>query len=348
MPANADDRTSEPDDLAKWGLHCFCLGARRTPQAIVAMDDNGRILYHARHGISRSALNAVGISPLESQIALLRNYGLLTTKGDWFVTSFPVLGSAETGMLRPRLRDLAEAIVPSIAADVSCIGDHLRSQQLAHCIYGVIFGYVIDGLLWDLLKAVGALPTTKLSVARPYWNGAFWAIHPPRVGVAGTNEVAGQKAALTLVWTESTLEALSGLARSPALRPALDAIAGHSASGDPVVAEGGVEWHLTDGDGQPLIPIIRQRAGDPIHDHGLRIVEPIAALLCGDLVDQVLNSIKGVTGKTALLVLAHEFIWDLMSALEDAEILSRPPVLDDPQATPDALRAQIFVRIDED
>jgi hypothetical protein len=348
MPSIADDHTAEPDDLSKWGLHCFCLGARSTPHRIVAMDDNGRILYHARHGINRTEMSARGIAPLDSQIALLSRYGLLTEKDDRFVTSFPVLGSAETGALRPRLRELADALVPSIASDVSTIGSYLSSQRLAHCAYAVIFGYVIDGLLWELLKAAGVLPATELSVERPYWNGAFWTIHPPRAGVAGTNEVSGKKATLTMVWTRPTLGALNALAGSRSLRSALDAIAGGGTFGEPIVAEDGVEWRFTDDSGEPVIPVIRRRTGDPIHDHGLRIAEPVASMLCDDLVDQFVGSIGGANREATLLVVAHELIWDLMDALQAAGILGRPRVLDDPRATPQALSAQIFVRIDEE
>ncbi|WP_125795948.1 hypothetical protein [Amycolatopsis sp. WAC 01376] len=51
-----DDFGDDPDDLAKWGLHCFCLGARSTPHHIVRMDDNGRLLFRARLGVSRTEL----------------------------------------------------------------------------------------------------------------------------------------------------------------------------------------------------------------------------------------------------------------------------------------------------
>jgi hypothetical protein len=71
-----------PDDLAAWSLHCFCITARRTPHAIVRLDRNGRLLHAARHGISRGALREQGLLLADSQLVLLRDFGLVETDGE--------------------------------------------------------------------------------------------------------------------------------------------------------------------------------------------------------------------------------------------------------------------------
>ncbi|QFU92075.1 hypothetical protein [Amycolatopsis sp. YIM 10] len=317
------------DDLSKWGLYCFCLGARSTPHHVVEMDDNGRVLFHAREGTTRAELREHGIEPLESQLALLRAYGLLTVEGDRLTTAFPVLGPAEMESLRARVKPLAEKIVPEILADVSAIVDSLASA------YGVLFGYVIDGLLWDRFRAVAALPGTELTLDRPYWNGAFWASYPPRAGATGTNEVAGAGAALTMVWTDPTVRALNRLADAPALRSALDR--GELPLG-PVTTSAGEEWRLTGDDGEPAIPVIRRE--DPVHEHGSRVADAIASALLREL-----PAFGPQWGEATLLIVAHELIWDLMAMLEAAGVVDRPVTFDDPAATPDALRAHLFVTV---
>ncbi|MFK0250635.1 hypothetical protein ACIQUM_38575 [Amycolatopsis azurea] len=317
-----DDFVDDPDDLAKWGLHCFCLGARSTPHHIVKMDDNGRLLFRARHGVSRVELREQGADPLDSQIALLRAYDLVSVEGDRLTTTFPVLGSEETAALRARMAGLAEAIVPAIEAEVSTLAGVLADQGLAQCAYGVFFGYVIDGLVWDRLREEGLLPVTELSVERPYWNGAFWAVYPPRAGAMGTNEVVEAGAGLTMVWTDPTVNALNRLVGDPALRSALRAVPPGELPRDSL---------LSDDRGRPGIPIITRQ--DPIHEIGLRIAANVVSALLRDLPE------------AGVVVAAHELIWNLMDAVEATGVVRRPSSFDDPEATPDSLRVQMFVSL---
>jgi hypothetical protein len=81
-----------PADFAGWGLHCFCPGATRTPQAIVRMDDDGRLLWRAAAGARRGALGGC-----DSQIALLEAFRLLARDGEDWRPTFP---SVAAGPLR--------------------------------------------------------------------------------------------------------------------------------------------------------------------------------------------------------------------------------------------------------
>ncbi|WP_340682023.1 hypothetical protein LCL61_25300 [Amycolatopsis coloradensis] len=329
-----DHLDDDPDDLAKWGLHCFCLGARSTPHHVVKMDDNGRLLFRARLGVSRTELRHQGIDPLDSQIALLRAYHLIAVEGDRLVTTFPVLGSQETAALRARMAGLADVIAPEIAADVSAFSDVLAGRGLAHCVYGVLFGYVIDGLVWDCLRSDGLLPAGELSVERPYWNGAFWAVYPPREGAMGTNEIKEAGVGLTMVWTDPTVESLNRLVESPALRPALRAVGRGDLPRATFMAGEGHTWTLTVDGAWPTIPLIRRRESDPVHAIGLRIAAKVVSVLLRDML------------KPGVVVAAHELIWNLMEALEAAGIIRRPAVFGGSQATPGALAAQMFLVVD--
>lgn len=212
-------------------------------------------------------------------------------------------------------------------ADVSAFTDVLAGRELAHRAYAVLFGYVIDGLVWDALRSAGLLPEGELSVERPYWNGAFWAVYPPRDGAMGTNEVKEPGAGVTMVWTDPTVRALNRLAGSPALRPALRAAGRDEA----LVAGSGYSWTFVGDGGRPMIPIIRRQESDPVHAIGLRIAAKVVSALLRD-----------VPG-SGVVVAAHELIWSLMDALEAAGIVRRPAVFGDARATPDALGAQMFL-----
>ena len=95
---------SGPADLARWGLHCYCPTARRTPHALIAEGTNGRPLYVARHGVDRRGLRAAGLAPSDEQLAMLVEFGLLRVRDGQFRTAFPVLDHADTTLLRRGLR----------------------------------------------------------------------------------------------------------------------------------------------------------------------------------------------------------------------------------------------------
>ncbi|MFL1428542.1 MULTISPECIES: hypothetical protein [unclassified Nocardiopsis] len=307
-----------PADLARWGLHAFALGARSTPHAVVAMDDNGVLLHHARGGTTLAELRARGVTPSQSRLELLRLYGLITTDGDRVTTAFPVVGPEALAPLRPRIRRLAADSLPGIGGEVAAIAAELRRRGHTGHDYTVVFGHAVDGLLWDRLRARGLAPSTELSIERPYWNGAFWAIHPPNEGGAGVNELPGAAATLVMVWTRDTAPALRKLSGSAAVRRLLE---------DPAAQTG--------------IPVLA--AGDALHHHALDIAETIARTI--ERAGELRAAIPDTDRHQGALILAHEFIWALMEELVAAGHLEPPAALRGREPTPRALNEQVFLRL---
>jgi hypothetical protein len=312
-----------PADLARWGLHAFALGARSTPHSVVAMDDNGALLYHARQGITLGQLEARGITASQSQLALLQAYGLVTLDGDRVTTAFPVVGPEVLDALRPRIRQLAADLVPQISSAVDAISAELRRRGHAGHDYTVVFGHAVDGLLWDRLRAHGLAPTTELSIERPYWNGAFWAIYPPITVAAGVNERSGTEATLVMVWTDTTSRALWDLARSEA---------GQTLTGDPTA--------------QTEIPVLAADESDALHRHSMSIADTIARILRSDPQAQaLLDAIPDANSHESTLILAHELIWEIMEALVAAGHLRPPPGMRDQDPTGQSLSEQLLLRL---
>lgn len=313
-----------PADLARWSLHAFALGARSTPHSVVAMDDNGALLYHARQGITLGQLEARGVSASQSQLALLQAYSLVTIDGDRVTTAFPAIGPEVLDPLRPRIRQLAADLVPRISTAVAAISTELRRRGHAGHDYTVVFGYAVDGLLWDRLRARGLAPTTELSIERPYWNGAFWAVYPPITGSAGVNEHAGTEATLVMVWTDPTSRALWDLARSEA---------GLALTNDPTA--------------QTDIPVLAASESDALHRHSMSIADTIAKTLRSDRQSQaLLEAIPDADRHASVLIVAHELIWAIMEALVAAEQLQPPPGMrSQTPATSTALTEQLLLRL---
>ena len=110
--------------------------------------------------------------------------------------------------LRAHLRELAIPLVDAIENPSRLIGAELDRMGLGQSDYALVFGYGLDLLLWEPLKSQHH-SATRLTPERPWWNGAFWAIYPPREGSSGTNFLdCGEGVTLVMVWSDETAKGL--------------------------------------------------------------------------------------------------------------------------------------------
>jgi hypothetical protein len=279
-----------PEDLALWGLHGFCLGARVPPTRVIRMDDNGRLLWRAQHGASRAELGGT-----DSQIALLAAFGLIEDRGgDWHST-VPLL---EMASLRARMAGLAQDLAGPVAAGLAGLTDLLSARGCAASAPAVLFGHGLDGRLWDVLRGRGLLPDTTLTLDHPFWRGAVWAVWPPVPKAAGLNVLApaGAPLRLCMVWTEATLAGLRALAAQQATGQAL--LAG---AAEVLVLPGGRVPVLRAGDAADIIALdLAHQIADRFLDAETSMAAQLPAEMAADL---------------RRVALGHELIWQLAGRL---------------------------------
>jgi hypothetical protein len=281
----------------------------------------------------------------ESQMVLLRDFDLLRQNGDSYKTSFPVLGPEEMSALRLRLRQVAIAIAPSLKGPVERIKITLDNEGLCESHYAIVFGYALDGLLWDRLRKNGLFVDTTPDIDHPYWKGAFWAIYPERTGVPGTNQVSQGEAALNLTWTDRVAKSLQALESAPGVPEFLTKVGDGSVPQRPLKTSSGADWMLSRG-GKLAIPLVRSRSDDPLYGPSLAIADTVMEAFQKDAEGQaVLASMQGATRSEALLIVTHELIWDIMESLVAKGEVKRPAVLDEAAITPGNLLPLLFVTV---
>lgn len=258
------------------------------------MDGNGRLLWLARDGAARGNL-----SGSDSQLTLLEAFGLIARCGDhWHSTVTMVLAAP----LRDRLPGLAAPLLPGLVAAQRAIVEELAPHGLAGHAPAVMFGHLLDGWFWDVLRSRGLLPPDALDLAHPFWRGAFWAVWPPAAGSAGLNMVQGGQAALCMVWADVTVADLRRLAADPATLAVLD----HPPPGPLAQLPTGPAPMIRPGD--PLDRRARQAAG-ALADAALPVMDDLAPLLP-----------SGIAPDIARVILGHELIWHLAARLLPAPI----------------------------
>lgn len=306
-----------PGDLSHWGLYCYC-EAHTTPHRIVRADDNGRILWAARDGVTLTSLRAQGLSVTESQLLLLRTYGLLEQNGERLTTTFAVIGPDVVIPLRQRVRRMASQLLPEIAPLVATIGSRLTHGDHGGQLYAVVFGYALDGLLWEELGRRKALPVTSLDLDHPLWHGAFWAMYPERSGAPGTNDMAYQGKTLLWVWTDHTLAATQSL-----LHPA-----------------GGATAPIPDDQ-----LVINDTEGDAVHDSAQGMAVATADRLMDSAEGRALLAfIPNVSHEQAVLIVGHELVWELTEDLVSHKLVTRPAVFDAAAPSAADLQQLMFLR----
>lgn len=310
-----------PPDLAEWSLHCFCLGARSTPHAIVRADGSGRMLLAATEAVTLEQLRSEGLAPTESQLRLLEVYGLIERTDGTIRTTFPILGPACTLGLRGELEAVAAGNRTALAVGAGEILAALRIEGLAGSAFALVFGHALDGQFWNSLRQRGMLPSTTLSIEYPFWRGSFWASYPLRSFAAGTNELRVERATLTMVWTEATSEALAAMARSKATRGWLESIAGTAAQ---------APSHMRRPGGRSPIPLLR--AGERTR---LSQACEALAMTAADLVPDgsscrrlLLASGVKADERTAAVIIAHELIWAIAEEMMSAGVFALPAAED--------------------
>lgn len=310
--------------LADWDLICFCNSRVSTPHFVVRMDSNGAILYAARISITREQLTRAGVPATSTAIQLLRDWGLLTQRGDTLRTAFPVLGGDRITQLRTDLRAAASAMLPRLRPSVDSITAALVARGTPQAAYAVVFSYVLDHLVWERFGDAAAVPS-QIDVEHPFWNGAFWAVNPKRVNAPGTNSYPIDSTSVLVTWTDSTLDLLRPL-QAPATVTALARAARAPNAAD--IPESLRPYALFNRDGAPGFAVVRTS-----EDHALMHA---SQSLATQVADGVRAWLRGVSmgsrldtadPRLALLVTYHEFMWELLDALEASGAVTKPPIL---------------------
>jgi hypothetical protein len=94
------------------------------------------------------------------------------------------------------------------------------------------------------------------------------------------------------------------------------------------------------------VPIVRAQRDDPLH----RLASRIAAIVARFLLDQarrhvLLDLLPGVAEEVAMVIAAHELIWDLMARCVANGVVPEPSAFGAGSPTAEQLRSLIFIKV---
>jgi hypothetical protein len=324
----AEEVAPPPPDLAQWELICLCTASLFTPHPIVALGNNGEILYQARSGLTRAELKGRGVACSDRQLKVLEACGLVELQGDQVRTSIPVLGPADMLKLRGALKRQVRDQGPPVKAGIQELIDLLSRQGYADQAYAIVFSYLLDGKVWDRFKAQGLMPAMAITPEHPFWDGTFYAVYPVRAHAPGTNVTSKGAWSVAMTWTKPVLDASDAVGFSGSLDPLVEALA---AKGDLAAspAAGGMRAQgLLDPNSRIAIPVIRERDDDPIYAK----TQAIATLIAKDVLATLraphfMDMVKTNDPGKALVITYHEYLWEILNYLDEEKVLQAPAIL---------------------
>lgn len=341
VPALAQE---PPTDLRNWELICYCSGRLKGPDEIVREDNNGRILFAARQGTTRTRLKGEGIPFTESQIELLKDWRLLAEQRDQLKTQMPVLGPGEMTRLRALLHAQAVELGRTLQPDFRKLVTVLTQRGYANNAYSIVFSYLLDNLVWDDFDQRHLLPSMEITADKPFWSGTLWAIYPRR-DAPGTNSKSHGGWDLYVMWTRSVQPLLAPLNDSSLVESLLNDFETRGSVSDPATRSPLMALGILTAGGKPAVPIIREVADDSIYSESRAISRKVSDAMLRVSQSSGISGMIGTNDSGVALTIAyHEFMWELLDYLEQTGVIFPPAILSAKmQSDPREIHDLVFV-----
>lgn len=286
------------------------------------MDHNGTLLGAAADWITIESLGEIGVDTSPMQLRLLEDYDLIERRDNRIRRTFPALDTHSLQPLRRQLSDHAVETLVSSRSSIDSLAECLDDTGHRPFLWSIVFGYVLDGLVWDHLRGLDVLPPVDLSIEHPYWRGALWMLETSYPGSAGTNFVAADGAILVLCWTDAVSARIHELMDKPGL-PAL--VSALPDTQDRPTEAGAAPDGLLDRHGRPAFPVVQP--GDELDTIGRRLAEHTALDILAHALPRTERCYPDIDPPTRVVIAAHEYMWALTDALTGADIIQPPPAL---------------------
>lgn len=309
--------------FSEWESIAFCSCTRYHPFKYICADNNWEIIQALKVPNTKLYLDSVGIKNTDSQLMLLQIEGLIgREKGDKWVTTIPLLDSLQTIDARLLSQKIAAELYPQIKDDCSALIRHLAGKNMEESAFTVLFSYILDGRVWDLL---GSFKDVKSSAT---WDGECWALYSPRKYSCGTNTYDD---CISVCWTDEEPAFINEeLNVNSFIKPLIEDYKkyGKITTGNlHVKAE---TLGIVDENGMLLIPVIDSKnEADSINIISSQITQTISRHFAKTDIILVFQDKFGIGAgreKLASTMLYHEVMWDLMDLILDDKIVNYPLV----------------------
>lgn len=309
-----------------YDYNCYCKVTGSTPDNIVQLDNNEKLLQALARPQTLAQLKEGGLAFNQSQIRLLVDWQLLEKKEGVYRTTFPILDAQKTAALRQSMRQLAAAASGQLVDRIATLKGILAKQGREKSAYTIFFSYVLDNLVWEQWKSEKIMKPRQNTVEHPFWSGIFWANTPKREFFCGTNSIADKGYSLKINWAPPAI---------PLMKPFVTDWKNQMKMFDEFVSQGKVTdpsaravfkpFRIFDAGGCPTVPVIIESPDDPLYKCCLEFAKIISVKVLEDIKTGNLKNLAGCEDEESALVIAyHEWMWEFLDECEKKGLLEKP------------------------
>jgi hypothetical protein len=329
-------------------LICYCRSEGPAPKGVVELDTNLDILLACQKGCTEDDLEKARILGARSQLVLLQAMRLLRNRDGKWTTAIPILDRAQTDKLRSTVRRDAAAFLQSAGKDLFAFLETLRREGREEILYTLLFSYVLDHLAWremQLLGFVRAPESFATSAKEPFWNGIYWGVDPTGRFRIGTNQAEDHGWSLMIPWNPNATSRLGPFMNWDKVNRLIAELAAGGQVKNSQLRADFAEYGILDGKGRPILLVIQEKEGNGVFGHAQQAARSIAKWFAAYARGRPLKRELGAeTDEAGAVIAYHEWMWQVLSLLEERRIISKPKIFADPsQATPSDAGRIVFV-----
>ncbi len=323
---------TEPEEyLSKIDDICYCEIGKLHPSQIVSLDNNWEILVNLKNGKTLEELSKSNVKYTLSQIQLLLIGNLIKRKDNSFYTNIPILSEEETLTIRKETKKIAEDITSLIQEDLQELKKSLELKQNINNEYSILFSFVLDGLVWDILEEKNIIQKREVNKNKPFWNGVYWVVEPKRKFSCGTNSLTLKNVSINENWSDNSTISVSNYNM---LEKLLEDYIVNGKITKKEVLKTFDKNRLFDKKGQLIIPIIKKIETDIIYLQSINVADKIVEYLKNRIdYNDYLKSYKNLEKDKKIIILYHEIMWDILTVLEERKLIVKPIAFRQPEKT---------------
>lgn len=299
-------------------------------------DNNWQILCAFITPNKVSRLDTLNIHYNKSQLRLLEVGGLLECYGDSAKTIMPIFDKGKTDLLRQNSKQFVDSIYPTIEPKIKKLLQLFNENGYSPQSYSLIFSWLLDGIIWGGNK----LPRPTELNLHPTWSGSYWATYSKRaeekVGTNSYGPVSVNWSDELGYWPGDKL--LINIAKAIMAHP-------NNLTLPDSIASKASAWSICDASGKISVPVLRSGEVSPMNQ------------LADNITTQLSNAIKEKVGvlkkkfglsnvNEAAVIFYHEVMWDLLSKLEQNNVIVLPAILKGEEVGKAHFNEIMFIRLE--
>ncbi len=325
-----EQASAERPNPGNYQYHLFANTSGPSPEFILKLDNNFEILSACIGGKTIEQLREQKIFLTQSQLQLLLYWRLLKQDNNVLETTFPIISAERTNKLR-RLVNTGTSIINEYLKDnVTALDTALKNKGFNNSTYSVLFSYVLSDLIWKKFAEKNIVLKGPVSIERPYWNGVFWAVTPPRELPTRMASVESDFLSLKIHWKPEITEMINRLFENyDQIGAMMKQLETSGIVEDAQVKSIFVEFGLLNADGSPAIPFILE---EDENDEVYKACNDLAQKLADRFIQ--INDFSHLVKETELInefiafaVTFQEFLYEFQQNIDDSGIIAKPRAL---------------------